>query len=202
MPAMQRALRQLQRKETSMFQDATLVACVLSLVSCAWLVWRISCNGCFLSRQLWHLALSDMFECSVVLLANLPIASLLGTRGIWLLGTWFFVSSLLFECHVAAGFAAVFWRWRRLMSSLSRTVWLLWMLGLIMELVCFLITDQRVWEWLEVVISVWIMCATIVFYLLAALRSVWFPAQEQRRAQRIGCTRWRESSQRGLWCSR
>ena len=117
-PAMQRALRQLQREETSMFQDATLVACVLSLVSCAWLVWRISCNGCLLSRQLWHLALSDMFECSVVLLANLPIASLIGTRGIWLLGAWFFVSSLLFECHVAAGFAAVFWRWRRLSCHL------------------------------------------------------------------------------------
>jgi len=153
------------------------------MVACAWLIRKIPCSRWLLARQLWHLALADIFVCFAVLVntLDLPVTSMQSVLARF--GFWSFIASLLFEFHVAAGFAAVFWRWKLLLTLLSGTVWLPWLLGFLgtsFELLCHDNGLQS--SSIAVALIVSTVCATLVLYLLASFRSVWSPAQAERRA--------------------
>ena len=147
-----------------------------------------------LPRQVWHLALADGLS-SVVDIAYLLTSRVVGTspENMWMLLDLMdlgLFTSLTLELHVAAGVAALYWRSRRAMRLLSSSVWLCWVPGLVgsvLDLTDVSCEHESMCVKVEGFVMLGASCMTCCLYLLSALRALWYPGQQERRAHTMVC---------------
>ena len=171
-----------------------VLACAVSMVACALLMWRIgrAMNTKVLPRQLWHLACADFVTCLGMMLYEAFGEPEFEGKTRWLAYVSFFIdvcgfnASILTELHIAAGFAAIFWRSARCIRLLGVTFWSPWVCAVV-EASLFLSSVALGVEEAQLdraMLSLAITPAgiTFVLFLSAFVRSQWYPARSQRRA--------------------
>ena len=95
--------------------------------------------------------------------------------------------------YVAAGMAALYWRLRRPMRFISRSVWWCWLPGVVVLVLgtfidpqCPLHTESTC-SIVESRVVLGVSCLTCAFYLLSAFRAFWYPGEQERRARIMLC---------------
>jgi len=106
-------------------------------------------------------------------------------------------ASISLELHVAAGVAALYWRYRRTMRLLSRSVWLCWFLAVAATaLLAFshehcvrnVVTQTHIpCAKVETDIIFGASCVTCFLYFLSAFRAMCYPGTQERRADTMVC---------------
>ena len=148
-----------------------------------------------LPRQLWHLALADLFWASMKcpIWANFVLPSdAVDTMTPILLASVNSgaVTCISLELHVAAGVAALHWRASGFMHFLSNTLWCCWLIGVGVGVLDFAqnrCETRSACTTAEGYTSALCCCLTCVTYGVTAFRALRFPEGQERRAHKVVC---------------
>lgn len=169
---------------------AEVVGDASTLVACFYVAWTIGApmRKSLLPRQLWLLALADCMFALIDVSRRLAYAYGFRSKieAFDALRDICIFTSVFVELHVAFAVAAVFWRSRRCMRLLSRSVWFCGALAVLCVVVpSFMFQPES--GIIEDVIMISCACTTGLLYLVTAFRSCWYPMRERRRAGMMVC---------------